>query len=153
MSAFVKVLAPIIQWKWIGASAVGCHTAPPPSEAASPPLEPEPPSPPPDPEPLLLPDPEPEEPLDDELPELELDPELDPELPEPPESSDALTSELASELGCVDAPGEELHAHHATAQSNAADFVIASITGTFRSRMSCSRGTPSPHCSLRRTRC
>ncbi|HTQ41573.1 MAG TPA: hypothetical protein VMI75_02375 [Polyangiaceae bacterium] len=129
MSALEKVLAPIIQWKWMGASAVGCHRAPPASDpvAPSPPPDPEPPSP-----------PEPEPPLDDELPvpELEPDPEPDPEPPEPPESPDALTSELASDVDGADPP-DEPHAHHHARALNVnkavrVPFTITPLTDTFR---------------------
>ena len=85
------------------------------------------------------------------------DPELDPELLEPPESPDPLTSELASEVGAGDPPDEPQAHHHARALNvtNAVrvPFAIKPLTDTFRSRMSCSRGTPSSHCSLRRKHC
>jgi hypothetical protein len=66
MSPVVNVLAPIIQWKWIGAAVVGCHTLP--ASAADPPSSPE------------------DDPLDVDPGAPELDPpELDPPGVDPPE--------------------------------------------------------------------
>jgi hypothetical protein len=90
MSAVLNPLPPIIQWKWIGADADGCHTLPPP--LPEPELEP----------PEELPDDDPEvdppEPPEDDDPEDE-PPELpddDPELgpPLPPDDEELVPPEL-----------------------------------------------------------
>jgi hypothetical protein len=92
----VNVLAPIIQWKWMGEELVGCHSAPP--SGAGPPSPPED-------EPLELdadplelePELEPEpDPL--ELPELDFD--MPPELPEP-ELDEPTVPELDAPASCA----------------------------------------------------
>jgi len=70
------------------------------------------------------------------VPELEPDPELDPELLEPPDSADALTSELASEVTCADPP-DDPHAHHHARALNVTNavrvpFATTPLTDTFR---------------------
>src|SRR5580692_11831372 len=98
MSPVVNVLAPIIQWKWIGAAVVGCHTLP--ASAADPPSAPE------------------DDPLDVDPGAPELDPpELDPPGVDPPEldpEPDPPASVPCSGFATGDEPDDPQAVHQAS---------------------------------------
>jgi hypothetical protein len=100
MSADVKVLAPIIQWKWIGAAVVGCQTAPPSGLG-----------------PASVPDDEPPE-LEPEPLELE-PPELDPPVLDPPVLDPPVLDPPSSVPGSAFDAGEEPEDPHAVHRADA----------------------------------